>query len=354
MALQEQIAVSAGNAAYMSNYPLKTTGIAAPVDVTAPFTLSFWMFASSIAATSGGAQTASSMFGVYNGTALIGTGTTTGLQMGMNQGNTGSTSPGTVCCWTWGGANLVVSNGQGLTGTIANSFVVTASIAGTVMTVTAVTSGTIVPGQGCSGANVLNGTQIMTQLTGTAGSTGTYRVNLFQTAASATVNGLYIAPINTWVHVAYTSSVSSNGIGTAGTQTHSLYINGLLNNTNSNAIQIAGVPTLIYLNGYPQSLANTGFESNKTAVDDCEFFNRALSAAEIATLYNCYGSRDGIVLGLVARYEFNELPAGSSVMSCTDFSGNNNELTLTVVGTGVAPTYTIFPISNSNSRFPHG
>jgi len=262
MALQEHIAVSAGNAAFLGAYPLATTGaLNAPVDVTNAYTLMFWMNAGSITASSGGGGTASSMVGVYNGSIQeTPTATTTGMQMGMNQGGTGPTAPGTLCCWTWGGTNLVTSNGVGLTGTVAPTFVVTGSISGTTMTVTAVTSGTITVGAGASGTNVSNGTQVMQQFSGTTGGIGTYQVNISQTAASGTINGRYISPINTWVHYVYTCTVSSNGAGTAGTQTHSLYINGLLNNTASNALQVAGLQTMIYLNGYPVVVGSTGAE----------------------------------------------------------------------------------------------
>ena len=349
MSLQETIATSAGNAAYLSCYPLNTTGIASPVDVTHEFTKMFWVNTSSIAIGSGGGGTASSMVGLYNGN-TIGTGTTTGLQLGINQGGT---TAGTICCWTWGGTNLITSNGMGLTGTAAYNFVVTGSISGTTLNVTAVTSGTIVPGQGCSGTLVSNGTQILQQLTGTTGGIGTYQVSISQTAASGTINGLFIMPTNSWIHVCYTCTTSVNGSGTAGNQTHSLYINGMLNNTNTNALQIAGVPTLIYINGYPVATGSTGGESNTTAIDDDYYYNRIMPAAEVATLYRAWGQRDGIVYGLVARYNFNELPAGQTVTSCKDFSGNNNTLIMTVVGTGVAPTYAI-DWSNEDTRPPLG
>ena len=353
MALQEYIAVSSGNAAFLAAYPLNTTGLNRPIDVTGGFTMMFWMNAGSIAASSGAGGTASSMVGVYNGSVqATPTATTTGMQMGMNQGGTGPTGPGTLCCWTWGGTNLVTSNGIGLTGTIANNFVVTGSITGTVMTVTAVTSGTIVVGQGCSGTNVANGTQVMQQLTGTAGGIGTYQVNISQTAASGTINGRYISPINTWVHYTYSCTVSSNGVGTAGTQTHSIYINGLLNNTASNAIQVAGVPTMVYLNGYPVTAATTGPESNNTAIDDVYLFNRLLTPAEIQTIYTSFGQRDGVTYGLVARYNFNELPSGSTVVSCRDFSGNGNTVTLYTAGTGyTSPTY-LQDWANQDTRPP--
>ena len=65
-----------------------------------------------------------------------------------------------------------------------NSAVFTASISSNVMTVTAITSGTLSTGQVITDTDVLPYTTITSQLTGTAGSTGTYRVSLAQTVGS--------------------------------------------------------------------------------------------------------------------------------------------------------------------------
>jgi len=70
--------------------------------------------------------------------------------------------------------------------------VFTASISGTVMTVSAVASGTISAGMGLVGTNIAGGTTIVQQLTGTPGGAGTYSVNTSQTAASGTVDGLLV------------------------------------------------------------------------------------------------------------------------------------------------------------------
>ena len=67
--------------------------------------------------------------------------------------------------------------------------VVTASIATTTMTVTAITSGPIYPGMTITGTGVTAGTRIVSQLTGTDGSTGTYQVSISQTVASTTITG---------------------------------------------------------------------------------------------------------------------------------------------------------------------
>lgn len=64
---------------------------------------------------------------------------------------------------------------------------VTASIAGTTMTVTAVGSGTLYPGANVMGTGVVYGTQIVSQLTGTTGGVGTYQVSFSQTVGSTTI-----------------------------------------------------------------------------------------------------------------------------------------------------------------------
>lgn len=66
----------------------------------------------------------------------------------------------------------------------------TASIAGTVMTVTALASGAIIPNMNLSGTGVSADTQVVKQLTGTAGGVGTYRVGLSQAVASTAITGV--------------------------------------------------------------------------------------------------------------------------------------------------------------------
>ena len=81
------------------------------------------------------------------------------------------------------GTGAVTTGATGLT--IAGSSV-TGSIAGTVLTVTSVTSGTITVGQPISGTGITAGTYITAFGTGTGGA-GTYTVNTSQTAASTTI-----------------------------------------------------------------------------------------------------------------------------------------------------------------------
>lgn len=87
----------------------------------------------------------------------------------------------------------------------ASSASVTGSISGTTMTVTAVGSGALSAGQTISGSGVTAGTKIVKQLTGTAGSTGTYQVDTSQTASSTTITaaGATIA--------AYSGNTSGSG-----------------------------------------------------------------------------------------------------------------------------------------------
>lgn len=74
----------------------------------------------------------------------------------------------------------------------ASTFSVTGSINNNVLTVTAVGSGSVYPGATISGTGIASGTQIVSQLSGTANGIGTYAVSIAeQTVASTTVSGTY-------------------------------------------------------------------------------------------------------------------------------------------------------------------
>ena len=68
-----------------------------------------------------------------------------------------------------------------------NDAVFTGSIAGNVMTITAVGYGSLSAGSTVFGVGVATGTFVMSQLTGTPGGIGTYSVNLSQTTSSETL-----------------------------------------------------------------------------------------------------------------------------------------------------------------------
>ena len=96
----------------------------------------------------------------------------------------------------------------------SSAAVYTASISGTTMTVTAVTSGTIQVGQVISGTGVTAGTQITALGTGSGG-TGTYTVSASQTVASTTISTVAIdfLSIPSWVK---RITVMFNGVSTSG------------------------------------------------------------------------------------------------------------------------------------------
>ena len=77
-------------------------------------------------------------------------------------------------------------------GSIGASY--TGAIAGTTLTVSAMTAGEITLGQYVGGAGVTAGTQITQFLTG-AGKTGTYQVNVSQTVSSEDLSGYYQRPL---------------------------------------------------------------------------------------------------------------------------------------------------------------
>jgi hypothetical protein len=83
----------------------------------------------------------------------------------------------------------------------------TAAIANTgVMTVSAIASGTLAIGQYLSGVGVPAGTHITSQLSGSAGSTGTYQTNTTAVVASETITGATTVE-SPWI----VDSVAANG-----------------------------------------------------------------------------------------------------------------------------------------------
>jgi hypothetical protein len=87
------------------------------------------------------------------------------------------------------GAPTTVASATGSIAAGAGS--ATGSIAGDVLTVTALGSGTLPVGATLSGSGVASGTKILAQLTGTAEGVGTYRVSIEQTAASTTITAAF-------------------------------------------------------------------------------------------------------------------------------------------------------------------
>jgi hypothetical protein len=75
----------------------------------------------------------------------------------------------------------------------------TGSIAGNILTVTAIASGAVAQGQTLSGTGISSGTKITQTLTGAGGNineVGTYQVNISQTVASTSITAYYQKPLN--------------------------------------------------------------------------------------------------------------------------------------------------------------
>ncbi len=105
-------------------------------------------------------------------------------------------------------------------------------------------------------------------------------------------------PINAWFHAATTWDQI------AGTVTH--YINGVATN------QVLGVANGLVDNTDPLRVADrvdTPVLSYIGEMDDFRLYNRELSSEEILTIFSTRGN-DGIVDGLVARYQMREKAVG--------------------------------------------
>jgi phage-related protein len=109
------------------------------------------------------------------------------------------------CNWAYNGAKTVTYS----SGSAGAPAVIAATISGTTMTVTTLTSGTIRARMFLTGGSVVAGTRIVSQLTGTTGGIGTYKVSLSQTATGITG----ATPVGTNKDVATkSSSLAGRGI----------------------------------------------------------------------------------------------------------------------------------------------
>jgi hypothetical protein len=143
--------------------------------------------------------------------------------------NKNASTTGTITIDSIGFTGTINDGGvlAGTTLTVLPESSFTASIAGNTMTVTAVASGTIGLGQYITGTNVQTSTKILTQLTGTAGSTGTYEVNISQTTSSTTITTitsgvLYVGAEISGTGVTAGTTITAFGTGTGGTGTYTV------------------------------------------------------------------------------------------------------------------------------------
>lgn len=122
-----------------------------------------------------------------------------------------------------------IDNGSGLAGTTltvnaTSSF--TGSVSGTTLTASSVT-GTIGLNQFIEGTNVLPNTQIVSQLTGTTGGAGTYKLNISQTVGSTAITTiasgvLYVGAVVTGTGISAGTTITAFGTGTGGSGTYTV------------------------------------------------------------------------------------------------------------------------------------
>jgi hypothetical protein len=135
---------------------------------------------------------------------------------------------------------------------------------------------------------------------------------------SINVTGTTTLALNTWYHVV--------GVRDTVTANQRIYVNGVLEATA--AYGTLGTVTNPFRIGMPNDWPTEGFIGS---VDDVRYYNKVLTADEIATIYSCKGT-DTIVDTLQARWVFNEgaeavAMSGSGVIK--DLSNNNQNGTPT-------------------------
>lgn len=100
----------------------------------------------------------------------------------------------------------------------------TASIALTTMTVTAVASGPIYPGMLMSGTGIAAGTRVVSQTSGTTGSTGVYEVSVSQTLSSRAFTGACASILRVYRQGVYNVQYSAQFLNTDTAATHDIDI----------------------------------------------------------------------------------------------------------------------------------
>lgn len=152
-----------------------------------------------------------------------------------------------------------------VTGSIAPSTTPDGRYGVTTLTVTAVGSGTLVPGATLSGSGVQTGTTIVSQLSGTTGGVGTYEVSIPQTVASTTITAAYgvmtvsavgsgslvVGDVLSGSGVTAGTFITALGTGTGGTGTYYVSVSQTASST---TITAAGaVETPFYVQSYAQA-----------------------------------------------------------------------------------------------------
>jgi len=166
----------------------------------------------------------------------------------------------------------------------------TASIAGNVMTVTAVGSGTLCPGHIISGSGVASGTVIVAQLSGVAGSAGTYTVSYSKTVMSNTMTqaamGTRVAGI-LWSQGetdADTIDAAGNAL-TGGLMTGAKYeAEFALLNTYFQAQAGGGIPIIMSRTGFKSTGDTVGYQAIRAAQENLVRANANVSMGYVGAV----------------------------------------------------------------------
>lgn len=163
---------------------------------------------------------------------------------------------------TYAASGSPAGGGTSTSSTIAaETSSVTGSIAGNILTVTAVGSGIVYPGTTISGTGVASGTQIVAQISGTAGGIGTYYVSIpEQTVASTTISGTYglltvggtvvsgfaVGDVISGSGVAAGTTITALGTGTGGAGTYVVNNNTVVASGEAINVAATNVETSFY------------------------------------------------------------------------------------------------------------
>lgn len=132
----------------------------------------------------------------------------------------------------------------------------------------------------------------------------------------------------TWNHIAFTFDGTTN----------IAYLNGVASGTTSTTTHPTSTPTTLQINGN----YNTSTYATDGSVDDFRFYSRALSAAEIQSIYTLGGMHDDDVNAQLCHFSFYG-PIGTSAVGARCFITNT---ALTALGSGTL-TYGVSLMANA-------
>lgn len=138
-------------------------------------------------------------------------------------------------------------------------------------------------------------------------------------SATATIATTTAPALNTWCHVCFTWDGTTNTV----------YLNGVASN-NSTTARPTTTPQTICFNGYTGGVAA---QTSASRIDDMRIYSRALSAAEVMTVYTLQGLRDNITYGLGLCAPFD----GAAGASATGAICRVTQTPMTASGSGTTP-----------------